>query len=141
MMRPKPAACIAGSAAWVQAKAETRLTASSRAQSSGVVSVKNACWSTPALLTTISNGPCCDIDRLHHAGVADIEADGGRPICAGKIGRGFDIEIGDHDMGAGFGKAAHDRRADALRAAGDEGAAAIEPSERPGAGAGTVSVP
>ena len=43
MMRPKPAACIAGNAAWVQAKAETRLTASSLAQSSGVVSVKNAC--------------------------------------------------------------------------------------------------
>ena len=36
MMRPNPAACIAGSAAWVQARAETRLTASSFAQSSGV---------------------------------------------------------------------------------------------------------
>ncbi len=43
MIRPKPAACIAGNAAWVQAKAETRLTASNLAQSPGVVSVKNAC--------------------------------------------------------------------------------------------------
>ena len=64
------------------------------------------------------------------------------PICAGKTGCGFDIEIGDHDMSAGFGKAAHDRRADALRAAGDEGAAAIKPSKRARAdGRHSVSVP
>ncbi|MEY9297763.1 hypothetical protein ABIF24_002394 [Bradyrhizobium elkanii] len=43
MMRPKRAACIAGSAAWVQASTEVRLTAISRAQSSAVVSVKKAC--------------------------------------------------------------------------------------------------
>ncbi len=43
MIRPNPADCIAGNAAWVQASTETRLTPSSLAQSAGVVSVKNAC--------------------------------------------------------------------------------------------------
>ena len=39
------------------------------------------------------------------------------------------IEISDHDVGAGIGEAADDRRTNALRTARDEGAAAVEPSE------------
>ena len=73
-------------------------------------------------------------DRLHHAGVADIEACRGRANLPGKIGCFGDIEIGDHDVRTGIGKTSHDRRTNALRAAGDEGAAAVEPPERPGAG-------
>ena len=70
-------------------------------------------------------------DRLHHAGVADIEACRGRANLPGKTGCRCDIEISDHDVSAGIGKAAHDRRTNALRAARDEGAAAVEPPERP----------
>ncbi len=71
--------------------------------------------------------------RLHHTDVTDIEADSGRSDLSGKTGCGFDIEIGDHDMSAGFRKAARNRCTDAIRAARDKGAAAIEPSKRPGA--------
>ena len=73
-------------------------------------------------------------DRLHHAGVADIELHRGRANLPGKTGCRFDIEISDHDVSTGIGKAAHDRRTNALRAARNEGAAAVEPPERPGAG-------
>ena len=68
-------------------------------------------------------------DRLHHAGVADIEAGRGRTNLPGKTGCRFDIEISDHDVRTGIGKTSHDRRTNALRAARDEGAAAIEPPE------------
>ena len=52
----------------------------------------------------------------------------------GQIRRAGDIEIADHDVGTGIGKASHDRGTNALRPARDEGAAAVEPPERPGAG-------
>ena len=134
MMRPNPAACIAGNAAWVQAKAETRLTASSLAQSSGVVSVKNACWSTPALLTTISNGPCCAMIACTMPVSPTSRRTAVAPTCPARPNAVVEIEISDHDVSTGIGKASHDRRTNALRAARDEGAAAVEPPERPRAG-------
>jgi hypothetical protein len=73
-------------------------------------------------------------DCLHHIGVADVELCRGRPNLAGQIGCSGDIEIGDHNVSTSIGKASHDRRTNALRTARDEGAAAIEPPERPGAG-------
>lgn len=80
-------------------------------------------------------------DRLNHAGVADIEVNSGRTDLPGKTGGRFEIEIGNHDMGARLGKASRDRRTDALRATGDEGAAAIEPPEGRVPEAGTISAP
>ena len=66
--------------------------------------------------------------------VADIEADRGRTDLPREVGCSGNIEIADHDMRPGLGKTSHDRRTDALRAARHEGAAAVEPPERPGAG-------
>jgi hypothetical protein len=71
---------------------------------------------------------------LHHAGVADIEARRGRSDLPGKVG--CSSEIADHDVRTSLRKTSYDRRTDALRATRDEGAAAIEPPERPGAGRG-----
>ena len=56
------------------------------------------------------------------------------PTCSGQTGCLGDIEIADHDVRTGICKTSHDRRTNALRAARDEGAAAVEPPERPGAG-------
>jgi hypothetical protein len=67
--------------------------------------------------------------RLHHARVADIKADRGRADLPGKTGCRFDIEVSDHNVSTGIGKATNDRRTNTLRAARDEGAAAIEPPE------------
>ena len=66
-------------------------------------------------------------DCLHHAAVADIELDCNRTNLPGKTGCRFDIEISDHDVRTGIGKTSHDRRTNTLRAARDEGAAAVEP--------------
>jgi hypothetical protein len=72
-------------------------------------------------------------DRLHHAGIADIEARRGRANLSGKTECSFDIDITDHDVSAGIGKAPHDCRTNALRAPRDEGTSAVEPPESAGA--------
>ncbi len=73
-------------------------------------------------------------DLLHLTGVGDIELRGGRADLPGEIGSTGDIEIADDDFGAGGRKGPHDGRPDALCSARNEGAAAVEPSERQGAG-------
>ena len=57
MIRPHRAVCIAGNTACVQLRTPSRFTASTRCQSSGMVSVKNPKWSMPALFTRTSKGP------------------------------------------------------------------------------------
>ena len=73
-------------------------------------------------------------DLLHHAGVGDIELRGGRADLPGEIGSTRDIEIADDDFGAGGSKRSHNGSPDALCSAGNENAAAVEPSEGQGAG-------
>jgi hypothetical protein len=73
--------------------------------------------------------PALRHDRLHHAGVADIEMNSNCTDLPGKTGCRFEIEISDHDVSTGIGKAADDRRTNPLRAARDEGATTVEPPE------------
>ena len=59
-------------------------------------------------------------DRLR---IADIDAEGRRPVAAEFIGKANGavlVEIGDDDGRAFIGEVAHDRRADARSAAGDD---------------------
>ncbi len=80
-------------------------------------------------------------DPLHHARIGDIELCCGRADLRGDIGRTGDIEIADDDIGAGGGKRPDDGGPDALRSAGNEGAAAVEPPQGQGAGVRHVSAP
>jgi hypothetical protein len=68
-------------------------------------------------------------DLLYHTGVGDIELRGGRADPPGEIGSTGDIEIADDDVGAGGSKRSHNGSPDALCSAGNESAAAVEPSE------------
>src|SRR5207248_2356739 len=56
-MRPQPAASMSGTAACRQWNVPVRLTASMRSHASGLMSVKVANSSTPALVTMICTGP------------------------------------------------------------------------------------
>jgi hypothetical protein len=73
-------------------------------------------------------------DLLYHTGVGDIELRGGRADLPGEIGSTGDIEIADDDVGAGGSKRSHNGSPDALGSAGNESAAAVEPSEGQGTG-------
>jgi hypothetical protein len=70
---------------------------------------------------------------LHHAGVTDIELCRDSADLPGKCRGSCNIEVSDYDVGAGIGKASHNRRTNSLRAARDKRATAIEPPEWPGA--------
>jgi hypothetical protein len=62
---------------------------------------------------------------MHHTGVRDIEPHGGRTHLPGQVRRSGCIEVTDHDLGSGVGKASHDRSANALCSPRNECAAAV----------------
>src|SRR6185312_2231213 len=73
-------------------------------------------------------------DLLHSWSVGDIELRSDRADLPSQIGSTGDIEIADDDIGAGGGEYPHDGGPDAVRSARNEGAAAVEPAKRQGAG-------
>ena len=85
----------------------------------------------PALLTRMSMRPSAferGVARLGDRGrVGDVAGDG-RDLLAQRLGgllRQRDVVVPDRDLGAGFQEALGDRLAEALRAAGDDGDAAL----------------
>ena len=114
MMRPKPAACIAGKRRVGAGKGRDQI---DREQSGPIFRRRigeERMLVDAGIVDDDIERSVLRHDRLHHAGVADIEPHRGRTNLPGKTGCRFDIEISDHDVSTGIGKAAHDRRTNAL---------------------------